>query len=86
MSAPERSFLKWFGTIAAAALIGFGTFTFTVIGSVDVLAERVNQNAKEVEEVRMYHKRDVDDIKDYMKTFAKGQEIMQEDIKKLLQK
>lgn len=86
MSAQESKFLKYFAAIAVALLITLFGWTYTVIGSVDVIENKVDNNAKGIQETRNYHKADIDNVMFYVKDIRSDQKEIKSDIKELLKK
>ena len=84
MSVKETNFLKWLGGIIAALIITGAIGTFSVLSSVDVMAEKIEHNAKEIKETRVYHNIDADRIGVRINQVQSNQTIMMEDIKDIL--
>jgi len=88
MSTIENKFIGWFAGIAASLIIAVFLRTFSILGSMDVMAEKVRRNENECMEIMDTHKNDVGDIKDDIREIKQDikddiREIKQ-DIKKLL--
>jgi len=84
MSTNEKSFIKSFGVIAGALVISFiigGVMMFRAVG---VLANVSNNNAREIQEVKEYHIRDMESSYDYMREMREDQKVMKQDIKEIL--
>lgn len=77
MSTMENKFIRWFAGIAASLLLAIFIWTFSILGSIDVMAEKVHHNEQKCIDIMNIHENDVGDIKDDIR------EIKQ-DIKKLL--
>ena len=86
MSIQEKNFLKWLVGIATTVIIAMLVNTFAVIGSVDVMAEKIETNAAKIQETRNYHEKDLRIIYDNMGEMKADQKIMMSDIKELLKK
>jgi uncharacterized protein (UPF0332 family) len=86
MSIQEKLFLKWLVGIASTVIIAMLINTFAVMGSVDVMAEKIETNSVKIQETRNYHEKDLRIIYDNMGEIKADQKIMMSDIKKLLQK
>ena len=86
MSIQEKNFLKWLGGIATTVIIAMLVNTFAVIGSVDVMAEKIETNAAKIQETRNYHEKDLRIIYDNMGEMKADQKIIMSDIKELLKK
>ena len=84
MSVKETTFLKWLGGIVAALVISGAIGTITVLSSVDVMAEKIEHNAQEIEETRVLHNSDADKIGVRINEVKSNQTIMMEDIKDIL--
>ena len=86
MSVQEKNFLKWLVGIATTVIIAMLVNTFAVIGSVDVMAEKIETNAAKIQETRNYHEKDLRIIYDIMGEMKADQKIIMSDIKELLKK
>ena len=86
MSIQEKNFLKWLVGIATTVIIAMLVNTFAVIGSVDVMAEKIETNAAKIQETRNYHEKDLRIIYDNMGEMKSDQKIIMSDIKELLKK
>ena len=86
MSIQEKNFLKWLVGIATTVIIAMLVNTFAVIGSVDVMAEKIETNAAKIQETRNYHEKDLRIIYDNMGEMKADQKIIMSDIKELLKK
>jgi len=84
MSIQEKNFLKWIAGIATAVIIAMLINTFAIIGSVDVMAQKIETNAVKIQETKAYHEKDADKIGKRFNTFEHNQNIMREDIKDIL--
>lgn len=80
MSVQESNFLKWLAGICATLLVAMTVGAFSVLSSIDVMAERINHNTSEIKETRETHKDDMSLIRNDTK------EIKQDvkDIKQIL--
>ncbi len=67
MSIQESKFLKWFGGIAATLLVGLVIWTFTILSSYDVMANKVEHNTRDITEIKTNHKDDLKEIKQDVK-------------------
>ena len=86
MSVQEKLFLKWLVGIASTVIIAMLVNTFAVMGSVDVMAEKIETNAAKIQETRNYHEKDLRIIYDNMGEMKSDQKIIMSDIKELLKK
>jgi hypothetical protein len=86
MSIQEKNFLKWLVGIATTVIIAMLINTFAIIGSVDVMAEKIETNAAKIQETRNYHEKDLRIIYDNMGEMKSDQKIIMSDIKELLKK
>ena len=86
MSVQQSNFLKWLVGIATTVIIAMLVNTFAVIGSVDVMAEKIETNAAKIQETRNYHEKDLRIIYDNMGEMKSDQKIIMSDIKELLKK
>jgi len=86
MSIQEKLFLKWLVGIASTVIIAMLVNTFAIIGSVDVMAEKIETNAAKIQETRNYHEKDLRIIYDNMGEMKADQKIIMSDIKELLKK
>ena len=86
MSIQEKNFLKWLVGIATTVIIAMLVNTFAVMGSVDVMAEKIETNAAKIQETRNYHEKDLRIIYDNMGEMKSDQKIIMSDIKELLKK
>jgi hypothetical protein len=67
MSVQQSNFLKWFAGIAAMIMVVVITWTFTVLGNIDVLTKSIEYNALEIQETRVMHNSDALLIRDNIK-------------------
>ena len=86
MSLSESKFLKWLGVILTGSLIALFGWTYAVLGSVDVIENKVDNNSKEIIETREYHKKDVDNIMLYLRENRADSKEIKADVKELLVK
>ena len=86
MSQQESNFLKWAAGIGSAVIIAVLISSFTVLSSVDVLAEKERTNRREILELREFHKDDVQLIREDIKEIKDDQKEIKQDIKKVLEK
>ena len=86
MSIQEKNFLKWLVGIATTVIIAMLVNTFAVMGSVDVMAEKIETKAAKIQETRNYHEKDLRIIYDNMGEMKSDQKIIMSDIKELLKK
>ena len=90
MSFEQKSFLKWFAGICGTLLVAMVLSVWSVLDSVDVMAERINHNTDDIVEIKETHKDDMTKMtnshKDDMDELKGGQKIMREDIKEILKK
>jgi len=86
MSIQETNFVKWIGGIAAALIITILIGSFNILSSVDVLSEREKTNRREIEELRQFHKEDVQLIRNDIHDIKADQAEIKNDIKKILEK
>lgn len=82
MSTQESNFIKWFAGIAAALLVSTTIGAFSILNSIDVMAERINHNTSKIVETRNLHNSDLDLIREDIKEIKTDMK----DIKKLLMK
>jgi len=86
MSLSESKFLKWLGVILGGGLVALFGWTYAVLGSVDVIENKVDNNTKEIIETREYHKKDIDNIMFYLRESREDSKIIKADVKELLVK
>ena len=67
MSVQQSNFLKWFAGIASMIMVVVITWTFTVLGNIDVLTKSIEYNALEIQETRVMHNADALLIRDNIK-------------------
>jgi hypothetical protein len=84
MSTPQKIFIRWFaliaGTLITASVIGLVTM-YKVVGT---NTSMVKINSKEIEEVREYHRQDMQIVQLTVQDIRTNQKIIQADIKILL--
>ena len=84
MSVQESKFLQWFAGIAATLIVAMTIGAFSVLSSIDVMAERIQHNTQGIKETREMHKRDLNLIRGDMAEIKDDTKEIKSDIKKLM--
>ena len=84
MSTSENRFIRWFGTIATALIIASIIGIIGMYYTSGILATQKEVNGKEIEEVREFHKDDVELIRQSMRDIRNDQKVIKSDIKDIL--
>jgi hypothetical protein len=84
MSKQESSFIKWFGTIAAALIVATITGLIGMYRASGILSEKVNANEAKIIQIRKYHDKDVSLIRSNISDMRSNQKIIMNDEKQIL--
>ncbi len=84
MSKQESSFIKWFGTIAAALIIASITGLIGMYRASGILSEKVHANEAKIIQIRKYHDKDVSLIRSNISDMRSNQQIIMNDVKEIL--
>ena len=84
MSIQESSFIKWLAGICATLLVAMTIGAFSVLSSIDVMAERIRVNQSEIYETRETHKDDLKLIRNNITDIKASQKEIQSDVKSIL--
>ncbi len=84
MSKQESSFIKWFGTIAAALIIASITGLIGMYRASGILSEKVHANEAKIIQVRKYHDKDVSLIRSNISDMRSDQKVIMNDVKEIL--
>ena len=84
MSKQESLFLKIFGTIATALVIASIIGLIGMYYTSGIISEKTLQNEKAINQLRQYHKEDVQLIRQNITDIKTDQTIIKNDIKQIL--
>ena len=84
MSTPDKRFLRWFAGIGSGLMLAIIIWTYSILGSIDVMAEKIHQNETKSIELKDNHKSDIDIVRQDMWEMRADQKIMMSDIKEIL--
>ena len=84
MSKQESSFIRWFGSIAAALIIASITGLIGMYRASGILSEKVHANEVKIIQVRKYHDKDVSLIRSNISDIRSNQQIIMNDVKQIL--
>ena len=84
MSKQESLFLKIFGTIATALVIASIIGLIGMYYTSGIISEKTIQNEKAINQLRQYHKEDVQLIRQNITDIKTDQTIIKNDIKQIL--
>ena len=86
MSIDQKIFLQWFAGICGTLLVAMVISVFSVLSSIDVMAEKINQNANNIIRIEGIHEDDMDKMniehRADMNDLKRGQQMI---LKKLLE-
>ena len=84
MSRNESLFIKWFGSIATALIIASVIGLAGMYRASGIVSEKVKANQKEITDMKAYHNKDVNLIRDNIKEIKSDQKVIMNDIKQIL--
>ncbi len=84
MSKQESSFIKWFGSIAAALIIASIVGLIGMYRTSGILSEKVHGNETKIIEARKYHDKDVSLIRSNISNMRSNQHVIMNDVKEIL--
>ncbi len=84
MSRNESLFIKWFGSIATALIIASVIGLAGMYRASGIVSEKVKANQKQIMEVKAYHNKDVNLIRENIKEIKSDQKVIMNDIKQIL--
>jgi len=84
MSRNESLFIKWFGGIASALIVASIIGLVGMYRASGIVSEKVKANQNQIMDVKAYHNKDVNLIRENIKEIKSDQKVIMNDIKEIL--